>query len=92
MFCGEGVGEWHRFANDISDVRVLRVDTDRGTHGSTGPVLQPAVRSLLEQATYRFEARRPPHEGVFLIDPRSGDLIALAAASVNDVLYTNEEG
>ena len=79
------MGEWHCFAGDTNSVRVLRVDTGRGLHGERGAVLQRTVRSLLEQANYRFETRPPPHEGVFLIDPRSGDLNALAGAVVYDL-------
>ena len=80
-----GVGVAHEFAESGVRVRVLRIDTGRGTHGNRGPVLQRTVRSLLEQSSFRFEARPPPHEGVFLVDPLSGDLDALDAAVVRDV-------
>ena len=76
------MGESLRFEGDTNDVRVLRIDTGRGTHSTQGPVLQPMLRSLLEQAHYRFQTRPEPYNGVFLIDPRSGDLNALEAAVV----------
>ena len=77
-----GVGKKHKFAATGFRVRVLRIDTGRGTH--RGPVLQRTVRSLLKQSRFNFETRPHPHEGVFLVDPLSGDLDALDAAVVPD--------
>lgn len=74
-----GVGTVHTFVDQNNNVqqpcRVLRVDAGRGTHSPNGvPVLQHAVRDLLDAGGVRYTTLPPPHEGTFLIDYRTASL------------------
>ena len=74
-----GVGTVHTFVDPNNNVqqpcRVLRIDAGRGTHSPNGvPVLQHAVRDLLDGGGVRYMTLPPPHEGTFLIDYRTASL------------------
>lgn len=74
----QGIGIVHTFIDENHNQlrrHVLRIDAGRGTHSPNGiPVLQHAVRDLLDCGGVRYTTLQPPHEGTFLIDYRSASV------------------